>query len=507
MPACHAGDRRFESGRVRHPSHFPTPRPPARTGRSFVRPKALGSRPLLRSRRVKRLPLLVVLGLLALAVLVPVTGGRLGFGGRQSGPSGGSAGPRPPRRTAAAGAVRRPSHRLAAGGRPPVPDGPADAGAPRRRRGRAGHPVPATATRHRPRRGRRRPRGHERALPGARAGRVGGRCDPRGARRRAAAGRRPARARRRRADPHEAPRQAPQAAGVPARRRRHPGGPCPGLGRPGAVRRRTASRDPADWPLRRTAPGAGCRTRRSIRARPGRCSPAATSCSTGACTRRSGSRARASTSRSTAARPRSPAATAARPSAGSCRVTRRTGDEGAMRELIKGADLAIANFENPAPDNSAGTRARPIFTADPEIIDGLVNAGHRLRLPRQQPHRRRRRRGHPADHRQPQGARPGLLGRRQERAAARKPAMLEANGVKVAVLGYDAIARYYFADKDEPGSAPLSLKPRRGRHQAGARGRRGRRHRLPALGHGVPTPARSLPSRSWPAASSTPAPT
>ena len=36
MPACHAGDRRFESGRVRHPSSIlRTPRcPPARTGRS-----------------------------------------------------------------------------------------------------------------------------------------------------------------------------------------------------------------------------------------------------------------------------------------------------------------------------------------------------------------------------------------------------------------------------------------------------------------------------------------
>ena len=41
--------------------------------------------------------------------------------------------------------------------------------------------------------------------------------------------------------------------------------------------------------------------------------------------------------------------------------------------------------------------------------------------------------------------------------AARKPAMLEANGVTVAVLGYDAIARAYFAAEGEPGSAQLSL--------------------------------------------------
>ena len=38
---------------------------------------------------------------------------------------------------------------------------------------------------------------------------------------------------------------------------------------------------------------------------------------------------------------------------------------------------------------------------------------HRLRLARQQPHRRRRRRRDPPDDRQPQGARPGLLGRGQ----------------------------------------------------------------------------------------------
>src|SRR5688572_31721119 len=80
MPACHAGDRRFESGRVRHLPHFPTPRPPARTGRSLAR--CYDRCPM------KRLPLLVVLGLLALAVAVPMSGGMLGFGGASPGPSG-----------------------------------------------------------------------------------------------------------------------------------------------------------------------------------------------------------------------------------------------------------------------------------------------------------------------------------------------------------------------------------------------------------------------------------
>ncbi len=44
MPACHAGDRRFESGRVRHRRICLTPRPPARTGRSSCVPGVYGCR-------------------------------------------------------------------------------------------------------------------------------------------------------------------------------------------------------------------------------------------------------------------------------------------------------------------------------------------------------------------------------------------------------------------------------------------------------------------------------
>ena len=56
-------------------------------------------------------------------------------------------------------------------------------------------------------------------------------------------------------------------------------------------------------------------------------------------------------------------------------VTRRTGNGGAMRKLIKGADLALANFENPAPDRFSWHTSKTVFTADPKLIDGVVKAG------------------------------------------------------------------------------------------------------------------------------------
>ncbi len=137
-------------------------------------------------------------------------------------------------------------------------------------------------------------------------------------------------------------------------------------------------------------------------------------------------------------------------------VTRRTGNAGAMRDLIKGADIAIANFENPAPDRVRWHTSGTVFSADPKIIDGLVDAGlDYVSLAN----------NHIGD-----AGDLGILqtienleerglkysGAGKDLAAARKPAMLEANGVTVAVLGYDAIARDYFADKEEAGSSQLS---------------------------------------------------
>ncbi|MFP5342276.1 MAG: CapA family protein [Candidatus Limnocylindria bacterium] len=135
----------------------------------------------------------------------------------------------------------------------------------------------------------------------------------------------------------------------------------------------------------------------------------------------------------------------------------RTGNEGAMRRLIERADLAIANFENPAPDRPRWHTSGTVFHADPDLIDGLVDAGiDYVSLAN----------NHIGD-----AGNAGVLqtianlearglaysGAGEDLDAARRPAMLEANGVTVAVLGYDAIARAYFAGEDEPGSAQLSL--------------------------------------------------
>ncbi|HEX5148435.1 MAG TPA: CapA family protein [Candidatus Limnocylindrales bacterium] len=134
----------------------------------------------------------------------------------------------------------------------------------------------------------------------------------------------------------------------------------------------------------------------------------------------------------------------------------RTGHAGAFRDLIGGADLAIANFENPAPDGFRWHTKGTVFSADPALIEGLADAGiDYVSLAN--------------NHIRDAGGQ-GILetianirregiavsGAGRNLAAARKPAMLEAGGQTVAVLAYDAIAGYYHATADKIGSAPLT---------------------------------------------------
>jgi hypothetical protein len=138
--------------------------------------------------------------------------------------------------------------------------------------------------------------------------------------------------------------------------------------------------------------------------------------------------------------------------------TKRTGNKGVTRDLIKGADLAIANFENPAPDRFSFHGRGTVFTANPAYIKGLKNVGiDWVSLAN----------NHIGD-----AGRNGMLqtmdnmddygiahsGLGKNRKAAHKAALLEVGDVTVGILGYDTVARYYRAGASTPGSAWMTAK-------------------------------------------------
>ena len=135
---------------------------------------------------------------------------------------------------------------------------------------------------------------------------------------------------------------------------------------------------------------------------------------------------------------------------------KRTGNVGAVRELITGADIAIANFENPAPDNWRWHGKGMVFSANPKHIVGLVEAGiDWVSLAN----------NHIGDAR-----RAGIIstqenlddygiqhsGAGSNTADAHTASLLEAGGITVGILGYDTIAAYYQSGTNTPGSAKMT---------------------------------------------------
>jgi hypothetical protein len=136
----------------------------------------------------------------------------------------------------------------------------------------------------------------------------------------------------------------------------------------------------------------------------------------------------------------------------------RSGNAGVVRALVKGADLSIANFENPAPDAFRYDTSGTVFSADPALIEGLANAGIDYV-------------GLANNHIRDAGgngilqtiANLGDFGIRSSGAgknlvAARTPAILEAGGTKLGILAYDTIAKSYAAGTNRVGSAIMTAK-------------------------------------------------
>ncbi len=136
--------------------------------------------------------------------------------------------------------------------------------------------------------------------------------------------------------------------------------------------------------------------------------------------------------------------------------TERTGNKGAMRDYIEGADVAIANFENPAPNAYRFHGSGTVFSANPAYIKGLQTAGiDWVSLAN----------NHIGD-----AGRAGMLqtirnvekydiahsGLGKNTKAAHKAALLKVGDTTIGLLGYDAIAAVYASGADTPGSARLT---------------------------------------------------
>ncbi|CAN5471050.1 hypothetical protein BH20CHL6_BH20CHL6_00910 [soil metagenome] len=137
---------------------------------------------------------------------------------------------------------------------------------------------------------------------------------------------------------------------------------------------------------------------------------------------------------------------------------RRTGDDGAVRQLVTSADLAMANLETGINRDFTYHSEGVTFTSDPRLLDGVQNAGiDWLSL---------------ANNHIRDGGPNSVLHAREELdargisyggagadlAEAEELSILEVEGRQVAVVACDAIAGYYYADEATVGSAPCGLR-------------------------------------------------
>ncbi len=116
----------------------------------------------------------------------------------------------------------------------------------------------------------------------------------------------------------------------------------------------------------------------------------------------------------------------------------------------------MAVLENPAPDNFRYHTKGTVFSADPKLIDGLKRAGIDFVSLANNHIRDAGGNGilQTIENLRKRGI--AYAGAGANLAAARKPAILEARGVRVAILSYDTIAKSYAATATRAGSAQLS---------------------------------------------------
>jgi poly-gamma-glutamate synthesis protein (capsule biosynthesis protein) len=135
---------------------------------------------------------------------------------------------------------------------------------------------------------------------------------------------------------------------------------------------------------------------------------------------------------------------------------RRTGNAGAVRTLLRGADIALVNLEAPAPDRATYHPTGYVFSMDPRLLAGVARAGIDVVSLANNHIGNAGRRGVVETVRNVERRGIAHAGAGRNLAAARRPAWLTAAGLRIAVLAYDG-AGGLRATRASPGAAPLVL--------------------------------------------------
>ena len=133
-------------------------------------------------------------------------------------------------------------------------------------------------------------------------------------------------------------------------------------------------------------------------------------------------------------------------------VFERTGNEGAVRALVSGADLALANLESPVDDDFVYHTRGTTFSGDPVLLDGLRNVGLDFVSLANNHIRDAGADGILDTIKELDARRIAHSGAGANFEAAREPAALQARGTKVLVFGCDAIASAYWTRGERVGA-------------------------------------------------------
>jgi poly-gamma-glutamate capsule biosynthesis protein CapA/YwtB (metallophosphatase superfamily) len=133
-------------------------------------------------------------------------------------------------------------------------------------------------------------------------------------------------------------------------------------------------------------------------------------------------------------------------------TTERTGNRGAVRELLRGGDLTMANLESAVVPNARIATGGFRFHGRPEMLDGIANAGFDLMSLANNHIGDAREQGILNAMRELEERGIAHVGAGRTPAEARRPAIMEVGGQRVAVLACDAIAPRYHARPDRVGA-------------------------------------------------------